>query len=75
MGGIRGGGRPSPLDLYPCASPPRTISCDLRRYRSSAKHCRQPLPKVCVQHFLYENSTQLCSYLYTRKEFDQNAVL
>ncbi len=61
--------------LYP-------IFSDLRRYRSSAKHYKQPLPKVCVQQFLYENSTQLCSYLVyrfvlgqgqgARKEIDQN---
>ncbi len=32
-------------------------------YRSSAKHCGQPLPKVCALHYLYENGAQFCSYL------------
>ncbi len=44
---------------------------DLRRYRSSAKHYRHPLSKVCQQQFLYENGTQLCSYLVCRFVFDQ----
>ena len=48
------------------------------------EHYRQPLSKVCLQQFLYENGTQLCSYLVcrfvfdqgcgARKEFDQNVV-
>ena len=30
------------------------------------KHCRHPLPKVCVQHFLCKNGAQLYSYLVCR---------
>ncbi len=45
------------------------IFSDLRRYRSSEKHYRHPLPKVCLQHFLYENDTQLYSYLVCRFVF------
>ncbi len=36
---------------------------DLRRYWLSVKHHRQPFPKVCVQHFLYDNSVQFYLYL------------
>ena len=35
-------------------------------YWSSMNTKRHPLPKVCVQQFLYENGTQLCSYLVCR---------
>ncbi len=35
------------------------------------EHYRQPLSKVCLQQFLYENGTQLCSYLVCRFVFDQ----
>ena len=54
---------------YACATVPsdtRTLFSDLRRYQSSMKHYRQSLPKVYVQQFLYENSTQLYSYLVYR---------
>ncbi len=30
------------------------------------KHNRYPLPKMCVQQFLYENGAQLCLYLVCR---------
>ncbi len=52
---------------------------DLRRFRSSAKHNRHRLPKVC------ESGAQLCSYLFcwlilgqgwcNRKSFGQNAAI
>ncbi len=32
------------------------------------EHNGQPLPKVCVQQFLYENGAQLCSYLFLVKD-------
>ncbi len=63
------------------------VFSDLRHGQVPVKHehYRQPLSKVCLQQFLYENGTQLCSYLLcrfvfdqglgARKEFDQNAVL
>ncbi len=35
------------------------------------EHYRQPLSKVCLQQFLYENGTELCSYLVCRFVFDQ----
>ncbi len=36
---------------------------DFRWYAEKLKkHYRQPLPKVCVQHFLHKNGTQLYSY-------------
>ncbi len=61
------------------------VFSDLRRPPVEREHYRQPLSLVCLQQFLYENGTQLCSYLVcrfvfdqglgARKEFDQNAVL
>ncbi len=39
------------------------VFSNLRCYRSSAKHYKHPLPKVCVQHLLCKNGTQLYSYL------------
>ncbi len=47
------------------------IFSDLRRYQSRTKHYRQPLPKVCVQQFLYENVTQLYPYLVYRFVLNQ----
>ncbi len=35
------------------------------------EHYRQSLSKVCLQQFLYENGTQLCSYLVCGFVFDQ----
>ncbi len=53
-------------------------------YRSSAKHYGQPLPQMCVQHFLYENGAQFYLYLISRfvlgqgsgasKEINQNSL-
>ncbi len=37
-------------------------------YQSSAKHCRHCLPKVCVQQFLHENSTELYSDVFLVKD-------
>ncbi len=39
----------------------RELFGDLRRYQSSAKHCRHRPPKVRVQQCLFENGAQLCS--------------
>ncbi len=37
---------------------------DMLHYRLSAKHYRHPLPKVFVQHFLYENGTH-CIHIWS----------
>ncbi len=49
----------------------KMVFSDLRRPLVEREHYRQPLSKVCQQQFLYENGTQLCSYLVCRFVFDQ----
>ncbi len=51
------------LELQWCSFTAAVVG-DLRRYRSSVKHYRNPLPKVCVQHFLWETALN-CIYSWS----------